>query len=79
MGELSVTCIMEALFALSPLNMSLIALLIALVIVAGVVGWRHSPRTRRLVVFALALIAGLILFVTLASLIQIYLFPLPPL
>ena len=79
MGDLSVTCIMGALFALSPLNMSLIALLIALVIVAGVVGWRHSPRTRRLVVFALALIAGLITLVTVASLIRIYAFPDPPL
>ena len=70
---------MVSLFAHSPLRMTVIAALIVAVVVAGVVGWRHSPRTRRLVVFALALIAGLILFVTLASLIQIYLFPLPPL
>jgi len=70
---------MGPLIALSPLNMLSIALLILLVIAAAAVGWRHSPRTRRLVVFALALIVGLVVFFALASLIQIYLFPLPPL
>jgi Mn2+/Fe2+ NRAMP family transporter len=59
--------------------MTIIAGLIVAVVVAGVAGWRHSPRTRRPVLFAVALIVGLILFIALASVIQIYLFPLPPL
>jgi len=59
--------------------MILIGLLLGLSVVGGIVGWPYYPRTRKIVVVDLVLILGLAVFVALASLIQIYLFPLPPL
>jgi hypothetical protein len=58
--------------------MTLIGVLIVAAVVAGVVGWRHSARTRRLVTFAVLLILGLAAFVAASVLIRIYLFPVPP-
>ena len=69
---------MGPLITLSPLNMTLIAVLIVASAVAGVVGWRHSPRMRRLVSFALLLLLSLAIFVAVSVLIRIYIFPLPP-
>jgi hypothetical protein len=58
--------------------MTLIGVLIVAAVVVGVVGWRHSARTRRLVTFAVLLILGLAVFVAASVLIRIYLFPVPP-
>jgi len=69
---------MGPLITLSPLNMTLIAVLIVASAVAGVVGWRYSPRMGRLVSFALLLLLSLAIFVAVSVLIRIYIFPLPP-
>ena len=60
-------------------NMVLIYIILAVVFVAAVFGWFYSPRTRRLVIFAiLTVVIGAIIFGILAFIRRTW-FPLPPL
>ena len=70
---------MTSLFRFSPLNMVLIALILALVLGLLVPGLRGSTRTRKLARFALLVILSLVALTAVVAILRIYVFPLPPL
>lgn len=56
----------------------LIPLLLGTLVLLGIVGWIHSRRTRRLVIFALLVVLGLALVLGGFAFARRFWFPLPP-
>jgi hypothetical protein len=66
---------MYEMFLLSPLNMTIIFALVALMPLLIVVGWFYSPRTRRLAIFMAAVIMGIVVLIALFIFIRMSWFP----
>ena len=68
---------MTELFATSPVSMVLIFVTLGLVFLVGILGWRHSSHTRKLVIFAALLFLFVVSFFLIHTVFRL-LFPFPP-
>ena len=68
---------MTELIVSSPISIVSIFVTVGLVLLTGILGWRHSARTRKLVIFAAILLLALVSVFLFHAVFRL-LFPFPP-